>query len=68
MAHNFLMLPLAGKSKVSFHTGWYCVFFRIFSPARWPKTITHDCWLGSLFPEKVLLASREERLSFFQEY
>ena len=52
-ASNLLLLPLVGKSKVPFHTGWYCVFFRIFNPACWPKTIAHDCWLGFLFPESL---------------
>ena len=53
LAHNLLMLPLAGKSKVPFYKGWYCVFFRIFNPACWLKTITDDCWLGSLFLESL---------------
>ena len=53
LAHNLLMLPLAGKLQLPFHAGWDCVIFNFFNRAGWQKTVKQDCWLGFLFSESL---------------
>ena len=64
LAHNLLMLPLSGKSKVFFHTGRHCVFFRILTLLAGQKP-SHMIAGWDFYFLKVLLASFEERLPFF---
>jgi len=53
LAHNLLVLPLAGKHRIPIHTGWDCIIFIFFNLAGWQKTVKHDCWLGFLFFESL---------------
>jgi len=54
LAHNLLVLPLAGKHQIPFHAGWdYVIFIFFFNLAGWQKTVKHDCWLGFLFSESL---------------
>ena len=66
LAHNLLLLPLAGKHRIPFHSGWDCVIFvflTLLAGKKPPNMIAG--W--DFYFLKVLLASSEERVFFSQE-
>ena len=66
LAHNLLMLPLAGKSKVPFHLAGIVYLFVFLTLLAGQKPSHMIAGWDFYFP-KVFLARCEERLSFFQE-
>ena len=66
LAHNLLVLPLAGKHQIPFHAGWDCVIF-IFLTLLAGKKPSNMIAGWDLYFLKVLLASSEERVFFSQE-
>ena len=64
LAHNLLVLPLAGKYRIPFHAGWDCVIY-IFLTLLAGKKPSNMIAGWDFYFLKVLLASSEERVFFF---
>ena len=58
LAHNLLLLPLAGKHRIPFHSGWDCVIFVFLTLLAGKKPSNMIAGWDFHFP-KVLLASNE---------
>ena len=65
LAHNLLMLLLAGNFHLPFHTGWDCVIFTFFLTVLAGKKPSNMIAGWDFYFLKVLLASSEERVFFF---
>ena len=66
LAHNLLLLLLAGKHRIPFHSGWDCVIF-VFLTLLAGKKPSNMIAGWDFYFLKVLLASSEERVFFSQE-
>ena len=66
LAHNLLLLPLAGKHRIPFHSGWDCVIF-VFLTLLAGKKPSNMIAGWDFYFLKFLLASSEERVFFSRE-
>ena len=67
LAHNLLLLPLAGKHRIPFHSGWDYVIFVFFLTLLAGKKPSNMIAGWDFYFLEVLLASSEERVFFPQE-